>query len=135
MNSHDVELFLNLYQIYPNPEFGVTAPSVKGKPIFETKIWSVDLAEECLFEDFSNSCKGQSVYIIVTDGNLGGKAYGLVLEKAFEWQVLELNYRETDTPCVAIKILERKAKKIAQNMSWVTKEHVICISPNGIVPI
>ncbi len=132
MKADQVELFSKLYRVYPDPEFGQPMPLVRGKDLFETRIWSINTAEECSLENFDSACKGQMLYITVSDGEIGGKSYGISFGKAFGLDVLELDNLQ-DKRCVRIKLAERVIEKRNRKMAWGKKIHTICVSPEGLV--
>jgi hypothetical protein len=132
LKKEKVDLLSKLYRVYPNAEFGAHEPQVDGTLPFDVRIWSTNSAEECSEMNFSPSCRGQVLYITVSESEIGGRSFGVISRKAYAWKVIDLRHRKGERPCALVVVAERQAKRQGSVQGWSTMEQSLCISPTGI---
>lgn len=130
LSKKENNLFMSLYEIYPNTDNGISQPSIIGKYNYELKIHGMNEAEECLHDDFSLNCKGQTIFINISDGLLGGKTFGIKIGKAYSVSVEKIDFKKND--CVLIELSERVFTGNRYKPKWAEKKYSICISPEGV---
>jgi hypothetical protein len=133
MAHAQVKLFSGLYRIYPIPDFDIQPPVIQGKQPYVIKIMATNTADECDSENFSPTCKGTALYILVDDGDIGGKSYGMVTRRAYQWTVNKIEARSGGAPCQILHVAEKYVQSIDGRNTWATRNHQWCISPKGLM--
>ena len=127
-NEWVVELPL-LQKIYPPLD---VAESRRSRQYgWEIAIWKTNRGDECLYQNFDPICAQTSLYVIVSDGLLGGETFGFRTQRAFAWEVSSIEPRSGNPKCAILRLRERVPdSKSVGKWTFMTRE--ICVSPSGI---
>jgi len=132
-----VEMLAHLAPIYPSvddwPRYDSDPPRQTD---WELRIWSVEEMSECTEENFSDSCRGHTVFITISEWELGGKRFGFRAGPAFSVSVrsiAQIPAESNSGRTCALFTLEERVKVNPKKPRWEVKITHICATPRGFV--
>jgi hypothetical protein len=126
-------MLARLTPLFPNGMPDPEQPEISNPTKWEIRVWSTNEAEECSYENKDPACRGHTLYVTVSDDNLGGRTFGFRTRKAFKWIVMAISEKPSEDKkgaCALIVIRERFAAK-DKSHDWQHRDVTTCVSPTG----
>jgi len=99
-------------------------------------IRAINDANECTYDDFTEICRGHTLYVVVSEDNLGGARFGFRVGPAFFIRVISFGQIPAESnggrSCVLFT-LEERVKVNPKKPRWEEKITHICATPRGFV--
>ncbi len=143
----EADLLTHIRSIFPRSEVWGPGPMPSVMPTltnptdWNIRIWlHVDRdADDCLHEYVIESCKGETVYAVVEDKDLGGPRFGFRTHLGFRWWVTDISGIKLGdyARCVMITLQEEMRAKgaLLPSGDWPTRETRVCLTPEGFVEV
>jgi hypothetical protein len=129
--TREARMLANIYTVFPDGIHDEEQPSIENQSSFDVRIFAIDESSECTYHNMEPACKGFTLYIVVSDDQLGGSSFAFRTPTGFKWTVTWLKEKKVGNKhCAYIGLRERR---ISAKRVWEFKDKNICVSSSGFV--
>jgi len=121
-----------LYEVFPSQNSEDTEqPKIENPTPWFFRIWATNEAEECTYDNQAAVCKGFTLFLVISDGDLGGENFAFRTRKAYRWIVKDISVsKNAGGECALITMQERVPSKKAAD-GWGYRDSKTCVTPLG----